>query len=120
MQLPVLHRSATTFTARHPELYALDPTGRPSPAVAWLRRPGRPDPLLLVALDRSQLGRPAREFAPRHSHRRGDALLAGHHELLGDPAAVWPGWRRGGLLPSVADAIQPASETVYINGQHRA
>lgn len=50
----------------------------------------------------------------------GDALLASHHELLGDPAAVWPGWRRGGLLPSVADAIQPASETVYINGQHRA
>lgn len=86
VQLPVLHRRATAFTAAHPELYALTPH-RPSPAAEWLRRPGRPDPQLLAALDRSQLLAALRENQPRAmAVHVGHALLAGHHDLLGDPA----------------------------------
>ncbi|MER8120662.1 hypothetical protein [Streptomyces sp. NPDC094031] len=89
--LPVLHRRATTFTAAHPELYALVP-GRPSAAAAWLhdRRGPGPDPLLLAALDRGQLlaalrEEPAGAIAFRVVH----ALLTGHHGLLGEPVAAW-------------------------------
>ncbi|MFF9458629.1 hypothetical protein [Streptomyces flaveolus] len=88
VQLPVLHRRATAFTAAHPELYALIPQ-RPSPAAEWLRRPGRPDPLLLAALDRNQLLAALRENWPRGiAVHVGHALLAGHHDLLGDPVAA--------------------------------
>ncbi|MFD8396369.1 hypothetical protein ACFV2N_46160 [Streptomyces sp. NPDC059680] len=89
VQLPVLHRRATAFTAAHPELYALTPH-RPSPAAEWLRRPGRPDPLLLAALDRSQVLASMRENRPRGiTVHVGHALLAGYHDLLGDPADAW-------------------------------
>ncbi|MFC8949506.1 hypothetical protein [Streptomyces rochei] len=88
VQLPVLHRRATAFTATHPELYALTPQ-RPTPAAEWLRRPGRPDPLLLAALDRGQLLAALRENWPRGiAVHVGHALLAGHHDLLGDPVAA--------------------------------
>ncbi|MGW2722412.1 hypothetical protein [Streptomyces sp. NPDC001492] len=85
--LPVLHHRATAFTAAHPQLYALAP-GRPSPAAAWLEHGGR-DPLLLAALDRGELLAVLREHPVRVSLRVVDALLDGHHDLLGDPAAAW-------------------------------
>ncbi|WP_406409341.1 hypothetical protein [Streptomyces sp. NBC_01643] len=88
VQLPVLHRRATAFTAAHPELYALDPH-RPSPAAAWLHR-GRSDPLLLAALDRGQLLAAVRENLYGAATRVAFALLlAGHHDLLGDPVDAW-------------------------------
>ncbi|MFF7946623.1 hypothetical protein [Streptomyces griseorubiginosus] len=87
VRLPVLHHRATAFTAAHPELYALAP-GRPSPAAAWLEHGGR-DPLLLAALDRGELLAVLREHPVRVSLRVVDALLDGHHDLLGDPAAAW-------------------------------
>ena len=87
VQLPVLHRRASAFAAAHPELYALDPH-RPSPAAAWLRWGGL-DPLLLAALDRGRLLAAVRENLPGATSHVTYALLAGHHDLLGDPAAAW-------------------------------
>ncbi|MEU6071061.1 hypothetical protein ABZ864_43120 [Streptomyces sp. NPDC047082] len=86
-QLPVLHYRATAFTTAHPELYALDPH-RPTPAAVWLEK-GRRDPLLLAALDRGQLLAALRDKPIRVSILVVDALLAGHRDLLGDPAAAW-------------------------------
>ncbi|MEW2493761.1 hypothetical protein AB0942_09460 [Streptomyces nodosus] len=86
-QLPVLHYRATAFATAHPELYALDPH-RPTPAAVWLEN-GHRDPLLLAALDRGQLLAALRDNPVRVSLLVVDALLAGHHDLLGDPAAAW-------------------------------
>ncbi|MEV6680723.1 hypothetical protein AB0N09_28235 [Streptomyces erythrochromogenes] len=108
VRLPALHYRAPTFTAAHPELYALDPH-RPSPAASWLRS-GHPDPQLLAALDRGQLLAALREGRPRGvTHHVADALLAGH-PLLGDPTPAWrelaagPGGAEGAthLLMSLA------------------
>ncbi|MEK2495152.1 hypothetical protein WN990_36985 [Kitasatospora purpeofusca] len=85
--LPVLHRRATAFTAAHPELYVLDPH-RPSSTAGWLRGPGL-DPLLLAALDRSQLLAVMRANLSGATLRVACALMDGHHDLLGDPAAAW-------------------------------
>lgn len=85
--LPVLHYRASTFTAAHPDLYTLDPH-RPSPAAAWLED-GRPDPLLLAALDSGQLLAALRDKPMALSIHVVDALLDGHHDLLGDPVAAW-------------------------------
>ncbi|WP_199800767.1 hypothetical protein [Streptomyces marianii] len=87
VHLPVLHYRATAFTTAHPELYDLAPR-RPSPAAAWLSS-CHPDPTLLAALDRDQLLAAVREDHPGAALHTAHALLAGHRDPLGDPAAAW-------------------------------
>ncbi|MET9615385.1 hypothetical protein [Kitasatospora indigofera] len=116
-QLPVLHRRATAFTAVHPELYDLDPR-RPSPAAAWLSGDGGPslDPLLLAALDRGQLLAALRVNLPGANLRVAHALVNGHHDLLGDPAAAWSKLATG---PGGAAAASYLLTTLAILGPRR-
>ncbi|MGW7196211.1 hypothetical protein [Streptomyces chryseus] len=85
--LPLLHRRATAFTTAHPELYAIDPQ-RPSPAAAWLDR-GKPDPLLLAALDRGQLLAAVGANVHGAASRVAFAIqLEEPPDLLGDPVTA--------------------------------
>ncbi|MFI8194654.1 hypothetical protein ACIF8T_39130 [Streptomyces sp. NPDC085946] len=113
--LPLLHRRATAFTAAHPELYALDPQ-RPSPAAAWLHW-GGPDPLLLAALDRSQLLAPVRVNAYGAAGRVAFALLLdGQHDLLGDPVDVW---RELAVGPDGTDGVSHLLAPLVVSSRGR-
>ncbi|SBV01862.1 hypothetical protein YUMDRAFT_06565, partial [Streptomyces sp. OspMP-M45] len=103
--LPLLHHHAPDFAATHPELYALTP-GQPSPAAAWLADGPGLDPLLLAALDRSQLLAVLREDpSGGAAFRVVLALMTGHPGLLGTPVTAWRELATGQDGPASASAF---------------